>query len=87
MSNIKTIEERIKKLEERKMKSAQSFGEIIIDEMDVSTPTEFRKFIRNNSDKLNKFFNDWREEEERKTNEKKPKQKSEQKRQETYFSE
>lgn len=60
MANVKKLEERIAKIEEEKRKTFEAFGEKVAEELNVTTPTEFGRFLKENSEKLNDFMQQWR---------------------------
>lgn len=53
--------EKILKFEAEQKELQSEFGEAVFDLLDVTTPTEFNKFVKDYAVNLNKLLNDWRQ--------------------------
>lgn len=66
MANAKEMDKRIQKILEEKEKMANGFGKVVLDKLDVTTVTEFRKVISANAELINELIVDSRKSEEKK---------------------
>lgn len=53
--------EKILKFEAEQKELQSEFGEAVFELLDVTTPTEFNKFVKANEVNLNKLLNAWRQ--------------------------